>query len=141
VFQMCEGEAGRCSKRFDSGRPWLLGDGLSSQSTKVRPNVSTAVAANLADEQTFDIRQPQMVALAHLQQRSRLARSCTKVVGGCFIAARSTSLGVLQRAHLISSQEKPPLTARSIVGDGSIGSPSDRKSLCPVKPTLMTLAV
>jgi 3-hydroxybutyrate dehydrogenase len=26
------------------------------------------------------------------------------VVGGCFIAARSTSLGVLQRAHLISSQ-------------------------------------
>ena len=56
-----EGEAGRCSKRFDLGRPWLLGDGLSSQTTKVRPNVGTAVAANLADEQTFDIRQPQMV--------------------------------------------------------------------------------
>jgi hypothetical protein len=61
VFQMCEGEVGRCSKRFDLGRPWLLGDGLSSQTTKVRPNVSTAVAANLADEQTFDIRQPQVV--------------------------------------------------------------------------------
>lgn len=38
--------------------------------------------------------------MAHLRQRSRLARSCTKVVGECFIAARSTSLGVLQRAHL-----------------------------------------
>jgi len=50
-------------------------------------------------------------ALAHLRQRSRLARSCTKVVGGCFIAARSTSLGVLHRAHWISSQGKPPLTA------------------------------
>lgn len=37
------------------GRPWLLGDGLSSQTTKVRPNVGTAVAANLADEKTFDI--------------------------------------------------------------------------------------
>jgi hypothetical protein len=47
------------------------------------------------------------------------------VVGGCFIAARSTSLGVLQRAHLISSQGKPPFTAWSMVGDGSIGSPSD----------------
>src|ERR1700693_4513830 len=62
--------------------------------------------------------------LLHLRQRSRLARSCTKVVGGCFIAARSTSLGVLQRAHLISSQGKPPFTAWSMVGDGSIGSPS-----------------
>ena len=50
-------------------------------------------------------------ALAHLRQRSRLARSCTKVVGGCFITARSTSLGVLHRAHWISSQGKPPLTA------------------------------
>jgi hypothetical protein len=47
------------------------------------------------------------------------------VVGGYFIAARSTSLGVLHRAHWISSQGKPPLTAWSIVGDGSIGSPSD----------------
>src|SRR5205823_11433078 len=46
-------------------------------------------------------------------------------VGGCSIAARSTSLGVLQRAHLIYSQGKPPFTAWSIVGDGSIGSPSD----------------
>ena len=46
------------------------------------------------------------------------------MVGGCFIPARSTSLGVLQRAHLISSQGNPPLTAWSIVGDGSIGSPS-----------------
>src|ERR1700758_1880412 len=64
-------------------------------------------------------------ALAHLRQRSRLARSCTKVVGGCFIAARSTSLGVLQRAHLMSSQGKTPFTAWSMVGDGSIGSPSD----------------
>src|SRR4051812_46728390 len=63
-------------------------------------------------------------ALAHLRQRSRLARSCTKVVGGCLIAARSTSLGVLQRAHWISSQGKPPFTHWSIVGDGSIGSPS-----------------
>jgi hypothetical protein len=36
----------------------------------------------------------------------------------------STSLGVLQRAQLISSQGKPPLTAWSMVGDGSIGSPS-----------------
>jgi hypothetical protein len=51
--------------------------------------------------------------------------SCTKVVGGCFMAARSTSLGVLQREHWISSQAKPPLIAWSIVGDGSIGSPSD----------------
>ena len=58
---MYEGEAGRCSKRFDLGRTWLLGDGFSSQTTKVRPNVSTTVAANFADEQTFDIRQPQMV--------------------------------------------------------------------------------
>ena len=56
-----EGEAGRCSKRFDLGRPGLLGDGRCSQTTKVRPNVSTTVAANLADEQTFDIRQPQMI--------------------------------------------------------------------------------
>jgi hypothetical protein len=61
VFQMWEGEAGRCSKRFDLGRPRLLGDGRCSQTTKIRPNVSTTVAANLADEQTFDIRQPQMV--------------------------------------------------------------------------------
>jgi hypothetical protein len=43
---------------------------------------------------------------------------------GCFIAARSTSLGVLHRVQRISSQGKPPLTAWSIVGDGSIGSPS-----------------
>src|ERR1700732_2025821 len=64
-------------------------------------------------------------ALAHLRQRSRLARSCTKVVGGCFIAARSTSLGVLHHVHWISSQGKPPFTAWSVVGDGSIGSPSD----------------
>jgi hypothetical protein len=64
-------------------------------------------------------------ALEHLRQRSRLARSCTNVVGGCFIAARSTSLGVLQRAHRISSHGNPPFTAWSIVGDGSIGSPSD----------------
>src|ERR1700758_4753624 len=63
-------------------------------------------------------------ALAHLRQRSRLARSWTKVVGGCFIAARSTSLGVLQRAHWISSQGTPPLTAWSMVGEGSLGSPS-----------------
>jgi hypothetical protein len=48
-------------QRFDLGRPWLLGDALASQATKVRPNVSTAVAANLADEQTFDIRKPQVV--------------------------------------------------------------------------------
>jgi hypothetical protein len=61
---------------------------------------------------------------SHLRQRSRLARSCTKVVGGCFIAARSTSLGVLQRAHPISSQWKPPFTPWSMEGDGSIGSPS-----------------
>jgi hypothetical protein len=38
--------------------------------------------------------------------------------------ARSTTLGVLQREHRISSHGKPPLTAWSIVGDGSIGSPS-----------------
>jgi hypothetical protein len=38
--------------------------------------------------------------------------------------SRSTSLGVLQRAHLISSQGNPPFTAWSTVGDGSIGSPS-----------------
>src|ERR1700761_5659909 len=63
-------------------------------------------------------------AWAHFRQRSRLARSWTKVVGGCFIAARSTSLGVLQREHWISSQGKPPLTAWSMVGDGAIGSPS-----------------
>ena len=48
-------------QRFDLGRPGLLGDGRCSQTTKVRPNVSTPVAANLADEQTFDIRQPQTV--------------------------------------------------------------------------------
>jgi hypothetical protein len=42
-----------------------------------------------------------------------------------FIAARSTSLGVLHLAQRISSQGKPPLTAWTIVGDGSIGSPSD----------------
>jgi hypothetical protein len=41
------------------------------------------------------------------------------------MAARSTSLGVLQREHWISSQGNPPLIAWSIVGDGSIGSPSD----------------
>jgi hypothetical protein len=39
--------------------------------------------------------------------------------------ARSTSLGVLQREHRISSQANPPLMAWSVVGDGSIGSPSD----------------
>jgi hypothetical protein len=65
-----------------------------------------------------------MVAGRSLQQRSRLARRCTKVVGACFIAARLTSLGVLQRAHVISSQGKPPFTAWSMVGEGSIGSPS-----------------
>jgi hypothetical protein len=64
-------------------------------------------------------------ALVHLRHRSRLARSCTKVVGGCFMAARSTSLGVSQREHWISSHGKPPLMAWSMVGDGSIGSPSD----------------
>jgi hypothetical protein len=64
-------------------------------------------------------------ALTHLRQRSRLARSCTKVLGGCFMAARSMSFGVLQREHRISSQAKPPLMAWSMVGDGSIGSPSD----------------
>jgi hypothetical protein len=42
--------------------------------------------------------------LAHLRQRSRLARSCTKVVGGCFMAAKSTSLGVLHRAQRIFNQ-------------------------------------
>src|SRR3981189_2081591 len=62
--------------------------------------------------------------LAHLRQRRRLARLCTKVVGGCLRAARSTSFGVLQREHWISSQGKPPLIAWSIVGEGSIGSPS-----------------
>src|SRR3984957_21306731 len=72
-------------------------------------------------------------ALAHFRQRSRLARSCTKVVGGCFMAARSTSLGVLHRAHWISSHGKPPLTAWSIVGDRSIGSPSRPH---PFVPTL-----
>jgi hypothetical protein len=54
------------------------------------------------------------------------------VVGGCFIAARSASLGVLQREHRISSQGKPPLTAWSMVGDGSIGSPS-----APTEATLL----
>jgi len=38
----------------------VLGDGL-SQTVRVRPNVGTAVAADLAHEQTFDIRQPQML--------------------------------------------------------------------------------
>src|SRR5207244_303140 len=52
-------------------------------------------------------------ALAHLRQRSRLASSCTKLIGGCFIAARLTSLGGLQRAHLISSQGWPPFTANA----------------------------
>jgi hypothetical protein len=61
-------------------------------------------------------------ALAHFRHRRRLARSCTKVVGGCFMAARSTSLGVLQREHWISSHAKPPLMAWSMVGDGSIGA-------------------
>src|SRR3984957_38529 len=64
-------------------------------------------------------------ALAHLRQRRRLARSCTKVVGGCFMAARATALGVLQREHWSPSHGKPPLIAWSMVGDGSIGSPSD----------------
>src|ERR1700692_744488 len=63
--------------------------------------------------------------LAHFRHRRRLARSCTKVVGGCFMAARSTSLGVLQRGHWISTQASRLLIAWSIVGDGSIGSPSD----------------
>src|SRR6202162_405114 len=71
-------------------------------------------------------------ALAHFRHRSRLARSWTKVVGGCFIAARSTSLGVLQREHRISSQAKPPLMAWSMVGDWSIGSPSLPHLLFPV---------
>ena len=38
----------------------MLGDGL-SQTIKVRLSGGTAVAADLAHEQTFDIRQPQMV--------------------------------------------------------------------------------
>src|SRR5450631_2083822 len=63
-------------------------------------------------------------ALAHLRQCSRLARSCTKVVGGCFTAGRAMSLGVLHPAQPISSQGKPPLTAWSIVGYGWIGPPS-----------------
>ena len=41
-------------------------------------------------------------ALAHLLHRSLLARSWTKVVGGWLIAARSTSLGVLQRSHWLA---------------------------------------
>jgi hypothetical protein len=32
------------------------------------------------------------------------------VVGGCFIAARSTSLGILQREHLISSRKSRHLS-------------------------------
>lgn len=47
------------------------------------------------------------------------------MVGTCFIAARSTSLGVLHRGQRISSHGKPALIAWSIVGEGSIGSPSD----------------
>jgi hypothetical protein len=47
-------------------------------------------------------------------------RACLE---GCWSAR--TSLGVLQREHRISSHEKPLLIAWSIVGDGSIGSPSD----------------
>lgn len=38
----------------------------------------------------------------------------------CFMTARSTSLCVSHRGHMISSREKPPLMAWSIVGDGSI---------------------
>src|SRR3984893_5422856 len=63
-------------------------------------------------------------ALAHLRQRRRLARSCTNVVGGCLRAAKSTSFGALHREHWIPTQRKPPLIAWSIVGEGSIGSPS-----------------
>ena len=44
------------------------------------------------------------LALAHLLQRSRLARSWTSVVGGWRSAARSTSRLVQQREHSISSQ-------------------------------------
>lgn len=64
-------------------------------------------------------------AVAHFRQRSRLARSWMNVVGTCFIAARSTSLGVLHREQRSSSHGKPALMAWSIVGEGSIGSPSD----------------
>jgi hypothetical protein len=46
-------------------------------------------------------------ALAHLLQRSRLAKSWTKVVGGWRSAARSTFRLVLQREHSISSHGYP----------------------------------
>jgi hypothetical protein len=50
--------------------------------------------------------------LAHFRHRSLLARSYTKVVGGCFMAARSTSLGVLQREQRISSHGNPSHAAK-----------------------------
>jgi hypothetical protein len=50
--------------------------------------------------------------LVHLRQRSRLARSCTKVVGGCFMAARLASLGVLQPAPDLQPGW-PPFTANA----------------------------
>jgi hypothetical protein len=87
-----------------------------------RPRSGDDGVAKASCSKVADGRRP---ALAHLRQRRRPARSCTKVVGGCFMAARSTSLGVLQREHWISSHGKPPLIAWSMVGDGSIGSPSD----------------
>jgi hypothetical protein len=43
-------------------------------------------------------------ALRHFSQRSRLARSCTQVVGTCGSEARSTVRGVRQREQAISSQ-------------------------------------
>jgi Mn2+/Fe2+ NRAMP family transporter len=74
-------------------------------------------------------------AVAHLRQSSRSARSCTKVVGGCFIAARSTSLGVLHRSQRIQPREaaealKPVagafaecIFALGIVGTGLLAIP------------------
>src|SRR3984957_13067263 len=102
---------------FAPAKKWMLVGGGDIVHSSVRGCRGCQASCN----KVADGRRP---ALAHLRQRRRLARSCTKVVGGCFMAARSTSLGVLQREHWISSHGKPPLMAWSIVGDGSIGSPS-----------------
>jgi hypothetical protein len=40
----------------------------------------------------------------------------------------------LQRVHLISNQGKPPFTAWSMVGDGSIGSPDLNRHLVKNTP-------
>jgi hypothetical protein len=74
------------------------------------------------------------LALAHLRQRSRLARSCTKVVGGCFIAARSsTGCG-----GSLSAFRRNTLIIEKLIGEvGGAPGPALAEQLLPATETAL----